>query len=144
MLTVWHRRGVPPSAWRFRGIFRYVLPLTDLLFLWFGVVGWNNGIRSVLEVTSIQWQTWWSLGIALSAAGAFVGVVLPSLWKLELVSKVFLVGLVSAYVALFLARGLEDPLVAATAGLIVILILLPMWRIADLSVTLRRWRKRIS
>jgi len=144
MLTVWHRQGIPPSAWRFRGIFRYVLPLTDLLFLWFGVVGWNNGIASLQEATSNQWQTWWSLAVAISAVGAFVGVAFPALWKLELMSKVFLVGLVSAYVALFLLRGISEPLVAATAGLIVILILLPMWRIADLSVTLRRWRRRVS
>lgn len=141
MLTVWHRRGVPPSAWRFRGIFRYVLPLTDLFFLWFGIVGWNNGVRSVIEATSVQWQTWWSLGIAVSAAGAFVGVALPRLWRIELASKVVLIGLVSAYIALFLLRGSEDPLVAATAGLIVILILLPIWRVLDLSRTLNLGKK---
>lgn len=133
--SVWGPSGVRPEDWRFRGIFRFVLPLTDVFFLWFGGVGWNNGIVSVTEAAGATWQTWWSAGIALSALTAFVGVSFPRLWLVELCGKIPLVGLVSAYVALYLGRGFSDPNVTALAGLICILILLPVWRIGDLGFT---------
>lgn len=131
--TVWSRNGVTADDWRFRGIFRFVLPVTDLLFLWFGVVGWVNGINSVRDAAGDVWQTWWSAGIAVSALIAFVGVAFPRLWGIEMGAKIMLVALVSGYVALYLARGLADPNITALAGLMVILILLPVWRLADLG-----------
>ena len=133
--TVWHRDGVRPEDRRFRGIFRYVLPLTDILFLFFGIVGWHNGIRSVEQAAGEEWQTWWSLGIALAAFIALVGVSFPRLWLVELAGKIPLIALVTVYEWVLLARGLDDPRVMATAGLIVILILLPVWRVADLGFT---------
>lgn len=131
--SVWHRDGLPEQHRRFRGIFRYVLPLSDILFLYFGIVGWHNGIRSVEEAAGQEWQTWWSLGIAVSAFVALVGVSFPKLWLVEVVGKIPLISLVWLYIFLFLARGADDEKVTATAGLIVILILLPIWRVADLG-----------
>jgi len=139
--TVWAPEGVPLSAWRFRNIFRVVLPVTDLLFVWFGIVGWINGVGSVQDATGDRWQTWWSIGLAAFALLAFVGIVFPKLWGLELAAKLPLIGLVSVYVALFLIRGTTEPLVAATAGVIAILVLLPIWRVADLSLILGNWRR---
>lgn len=141
-LTVWGPGGVRAEDWRFRGIFRFVLPATDLIFMYFGIVGWWNGVGSVEDAAGSTWQAWWSLAIALSALGAFVGVGFPKLWLLELCAKLFLIGLVSAYVLLFLARGLSDPLITATAGLIVILILLPVWRVGDLGFV--AWTRGVS
>lgn len=131
--TVWARSGVSAADWRFRGIFRFVLPTTDLLFLWFGVVGWTNGVSSVQTAAGDQWQTWWSAGIAVSALLAFVGVSFPKLWAVELCGKIALVSLVSAYVALYVARSVTDPNITALAGLMLILILVPIWRLADLG-----------
>lgn len=131
--TVWARAGVPARDWRFRGIFRFVLPLTDLLFIWFGAVGWNNGVGSVEQAAGGAWQTWWSAGVTLAAVGCLLGVAFPLLWSLELGARIVLVGLVSGYIALTLSRGLEDPNITALAGLEVILILLPVWRIGDLG-----------
>lgn len=146
--TVWAPNGIRREDWRFRGIFRFVLPFTDIFFLWFGVVGVINGVASVQDVTSASWQTGWSAGIALFSLLAFLGVSFPKLWWLELSGKAFLIGLVTGYIALFLARGFSDPAVLATAGLIVILILLPIWRVGDLATKLGEslvtWRKRRS
>jgi hypothetical protein len=74
----------------------------------------------------------WSAGVALAALGAFVGVAFPKLWGLELASKCVLIGLVSAYVLVAVGNILE-PHASATAGLVVILILLPIWRVGDLG-----------
>jgi hypothetical protein len=118
---------------RARGLYRYGLPIIDILFLYFGVVGFTNGVGSVQEATSNTWQAYWSLGIAFTAGMCWVGVTFPRLWALELAFKCVLIGLVAGYVALFLFRGAHDPLVTATAGLIIILIVLPIWRVGDLS-----------
>lgn len=131
--SVWARDGVPAEYWRFRGIFRFVLPLTDVFFLFFGAVAWNNGLTSVARAAGHEWQTWWSAGIALAALVALVGVSFPRLWVVELCGKVPLIGLVSVYLFVLLRNGIQDPQVLATSGLIVILILLPIWRIADLG-----------
>lgn len=141
-VTVWGPGGVRAQDWRFRGIFRFVLPSTDILFIYFGIVGWWNGVGSVEEVAGSQIQASWSLAIAFFGLAALVGVSFPKLWLIELGGKVVLIGLVSGYVLLFLARGLSDPLVSATAGLIVILILLPAWRVGDLGFV--AWTRGVS
>ena len=130
--SVWSSDGVRPEDRRFRGIFRYVLPLTDVLFCYFGLVGFVNGLRSVQETIG-GLQSWWSLGIAVSALMALVGVAFPRLWALEVAGKIPLIVLVSLYAWVLLGRGLHDPKIVATSGLIFILILLPVWRVADLG-----------
>lgn len=138
---MWGRNGVAPEDWRYRGIYRWVLPLTDTFFFWFGAVGWWNGIGSVEAAASQTWQENWSLAIAIASMIAFVGVIFPKLWWVELIGKLPLIGLVSVYIFLFAARGFTtDPNMLATAGLISILILLPIWRAGDLSFVAWRWR----
>lgn len=138
--SVWARDGVSAADWRFRGLFRWVLPLTDVFFLWFGLAGLYNGIATVRRAASPEWQEWWSAGIALVALVAFIGVSFPRLWWLELAAKGPLIGLVSVYSVIFLVNGVENPLVQATAGLICILIFLPIWRVLDISGRdLRQW-----
>lgn len=131
--TVWAPNGVPADAWRFRGIFRFVLPVTDLLFLYFGAVGWWNGVASVREAAGHTNAAWWSAGIVITAAAAFVGISFPKLWALELAAKIGLIGLVFGYVALYAARIVTDFHTSASAGLVMILILLPLWRVGDLG-----------
>ncbi|MFL2001425.1 hypothetical protein [Microbacterium sp. A1-JK] len=137
--TVWAPHGLDHVPEGYRGLFRWVLPLTDAFFFWFGAVGWWNGIATVETASSQGWQETWSAAIAVFALAAFIGVAFPRLWVLEMVSKLFLVGLISVYIAIFLGRGFADPLVAATAGLICVLILLPVWKLFRLSRQAATW-----
>lgn len=131
--TVWAPNGVPAAAWRFRGIFRLVLPLTDVFFLYFGTVSWWTGVSAVRAATGHEYAAWWSASVALAALGALVGVAFPKLWALELAAKIALVGLIFGYVALFAVRIVTDFHTSASAGLVLILILLPLWRVGDLG-----------
>lgn len=132
--TVWSRAGVPAADWRYRGLYRFVLPSTDLFFCYFGVVGWLNGVLSVRDAAGNTFNTWWSAGIAITAFGALVGVAVPRLWAWEMLAKIGLVGLVFTYVFLSGLRVFTDFRASATAGLVFILILLPLWRLSDLSL----------
>lgn len=139
--SVWGPNGVAPEDWRYRGVYRWVLPLTDTFFFWFGIVGWFNGVNSVQAAASPEWQTYWSLGIAIAAVIAFFGVVFPRLWWVELIGKLPLIGLVAVYVVIFIAQGLtKTPNMLATAGLITILVLLPIWRAGDLGFV--AWKRK--
>lgn len=131
--SVWGPNGVTADAWRFRGIFRVVLPLTDLFFAYFGVVGWLSGIGSVQHATGGHYAAWWAAAIAVSAVGALVGVSFPKLWGIEMAAKIVLVGLIAQYVILFIGRIITDFHTSASAGLVLILVLLPIWRIGDLG-----------
>lgn len=135
--TVWGPHGLDSVPEEYRGIYQWVLPLTDLFFIWFGVVGVVNGVGTVAAAASPGWQAGWSAAIAVSAVLAGVGVAVPKLWRMELAGKLPLVGLVAVYLAVFAVRGWEDPLVLASAGLLCILILTPTWRLFALS---RQWR----
>jgi hypothetical protein len=138
--TVWSREGVSARDWRHRNLYRIVLPYIDLMFIWFGVVGWANGIQTVQDAAGDSWQTGWSAMIAVCAVLALIGISFPHLWAFELAGKVPLIGLVCAYLAIFVARGIADPKVAATAGLFTALVAFPVWRVADISVhDLRPW-----
>lgn len=131
--SVWGSGSLPGVPKRFRPIFRWLLPATDIFFIWFGLAGWINGVGTVQAAASITWQENWSGALAIFAFLALIGVLFPKLWGLELIAKGPLVGLFSVYIVVLGARGIDNPLTAATAGLICVLILLPVWRIWDLS-----------
>lgn len=136
--SVWAPDGVSAADWRFRGIFRWVLPLANLAFAYFGIVGFLNGVGSVQDAAGSAWQLWWSAGITITSVLCFIGVAFPRLWLLELIAKILMVSLVASYIGLYLSRGAHDPQVTAFAGLITVLIYLPIWRIGDLGVI--AWR----
>jgi hypothetical protein len=124
---------VKREDWRYRGQVRFAFPLTDLLFAYFGFTGALLGVGSVQEAAGDEWQLVWSAGIGVAALVAFIGVAFPKLWAVELGGKIMLVALVAPYIVLYAARGIADPHVTAIAGLEIILIIFPIWRIGDLG-----------
>lgn len=130
-------RGITPAddtAWRFRGIFQFVLPLTDAFFAYFGIVGAIHGEAAVAHATGPVWQQIWSAILALGALGALLGVSFPKLWFVELPAKIVLVGAVGVYLYISLAWVYLDFAASASTGVVCILVLLPLWRIGDLGV----------
>lgn len=138
--SVWGPLGVAPDDWRYRNLYRVVLPLTDLFFAYFGIVGWAKGVGSVRDAAGGGYATWWAAAIAVAAIAALIGVAFPRLWWLELIAKIVLVGQVLSYVVLYVVRIITDFSASASAGLVLILILLPAWRIGDLG--LEWWKHR--
>lgn len=138
--SVWSPFGVSENDWRYRNLYRVVLPLTDLFFAYFGIVGWAKGVVSVQNAAGHGYATWWAAAIAVAALVALVGVAFPRLWWLELIAKVVLVGQVLSYVVIYVARIITDFSASASAGLVLILILLPAWRVGDLG--LEWWKHR--
>lgn len=132
--TVWASDGVPSDARRFRNIFRIVLPLTDALFIRFGVVGVRDGLHLVSDGDMHQYGLWWPVCLVLASLASLIGVVFPKLWSLELVGRICMVGLVAGYAAVGVANIFTDANQNALVGLIIILILLQAWRVGDLGL----------
>lgn len=133
-LTVWAPGAIAPEDHRIRYLLRVFLPLTDLGYIYFGIVGAINGLESVQRITSPLWQTGWSSLLALSGLVALVGVAFPRLVTLELIGKAFMIGGISTYLGITVSRGATEANVSAVAGLLFGLVYLPMWRIGDLGV----------
>jgi hypothetical protein len=136
--SIWAPGNIRPDDWRFRGIFRYVLPGNNLIFLYFGVVGFINGVGSVTDATSAAYAAFWSASIAIVSLVCLIGVSFPKLGAVELAGKLVLIGLVALYVAVLAVRSLDVITSQATAGLLVMLVTLPIWRVLDLGVQLRK------
>ena len=142
--SIWASGNIRPEDWRFRGIFRVVLPVGNLIFLYFGVVGFARGVGSVTDATNTTYAAFWSGAIALASLACLVGVAFPKLGKLELGAKIVLIGLVASYVAVLTARSFEVPGSQATAGLMSALIVLPVWRVLALGFQLRKQKRVIE
>lgn len=141
-ISVWGLDGVPEEDRRIRGLLRWVLPILDIAFIWFGLAGWWAGLATVEHATSVGWQQYWSMGIAITSFVALVGVSFPRLWYIEIMGKAPLVGLVFVYLILFISKSTTDPLLWATAGLYCTFALLPIWRLSDLGYIW--WRRRVE
>lgn len=142
--TVWEPGALDDTPPEYRSIFRFWLPLVDIIFMWFGFVGVVNGIESVQRALTPAGQMTWSAVIGLSATAALVGISRPTWWLIELTGKTILIGFASFYVALWAGRGLADPGITATAGVYLLFIFLPMWRAVNLGsqVWQRFWARR--
>lgn len=138
--TIWGPDGVPERDRRMSGILRWVLPLIDISYIWFGVAGYINGLATLEAATTQTWQEYWSAGLALAALTALVGLVIPKLWPAEVIGKSFLIGFIVIYLILFLNRSTTDPPLVATAGLYLSFVWLPIWRLGDLGFVWWKWR----
>lgn len=106
--TIWHPRAIPPEEWKFRNLKRVWLPIYDLIAIWAGVqaVAYGSSILNRLFPPSLVDV----LGVALAVAATvcLAGVIFPHLWKVEIVGKVLLVGLIAGYITMILLFG-ENP-----------------------------------
>lgn len=133
LATVWAPGALREEDQRIRHLLRVFLPLTDLGYIYFGVVGAVNGLASVERATSGQWQRGWSIVLAVSGLMALIGVAFPRLVSLEMVGKALMIGGISTYLSIMVIRGASEANVTAIAGLLFGLVYLPMWRIGDLG-----------
>lgn len=142
--TVWEPGALNDTPPEYRSIFRFWLPLVDIIFIWFGVVGVTNGIDSVKRALSPDIQLVWSGLLAIAAALALVGIAVRRYWALELAAKTVLITLVSLYLAVSAGRSVNEPGVAATAGVLFIIVFFPFWRATNLGTKVwqRFWARR--
>jgi hypothetical protein len=130
--TVWAPDALPRVQARFRWIFRVLLPVVDVVFILFGVVGFIIGSR-VVETYTLHWyNAFWSATIGLAAIMALVGVVMMFDW-VEMLAKLVLVVSVVWYTVLLAVSAADDSPSALLSIIVAVGFgLVPVARILDL------------
>lgn len=96
--SIWHPDAIPPDEWKYRNLKRVWLPLYDLIAVYCGLTAftWGSPILNRLFHGSLVDAL--SAAMIASAMVCLIGVAFPALWRVELVGKILLVGLVAGYV----------------------------------------------
>lgn len=97
--SIWAPGMIPPDEWKFRNLKRVWLPLYDLIAVFCGVQAFLSGsplLNALFPADLID-----VLGVMMAAAAlvCLAGVAFPRLWLVEIVGRIILVGMISAYVA---------------------------------------------
>lgn len=109
LLTVWHRKGVPPEDWKYRRLVRLWLPVYYAIALYTGLVGLIFGSPLLNRLFPEATTDITTSAFALVAALALIGVVVPRLWRVEVVGTIILAGLVAAYIVTISVYGNKGP-----------------------------------
>jgi len=131
-LTVWGRESIPPTELRFRGLTRFVLPVTDIsVVVWAVVMVSTANLPVISHQVGHSFSVWWACSVAATSFVAFVGVCIPKLWGFELVGRIVYVALIAGFLATRV--NLTNPEMVASTVLSATLLWLPGWRVSDLG-----------
>ena len=107
--TVWHRDGIPAEDWKYRRLVRVWLPLYDVIAVLTGLAGLLYGSPLLNKLFSEEITNVVAGMFVVVATAALMCVIFPCLWPAEIVAKVLLVGMVSAYIFTILVYGSQGP-----------------------------------
>lgn len=107
--TVWHRDGIPAEDWKYRRLVRVWLPLYDVIAVLTGLAGLLYGSPLLNKLFSEEITNVVTGMFVVVATAALMCVIFPCLWPAEIVAKVLLVGMVSAYIFTILVYGSPGP-----------------------------------
>lgn len=107
--TVWHKDGIPAEDWKYRRLVRVWLPFYDVIAVLTGLAGLLYGSPLLNKLFSEDATDIVTGLFVVVATAALMCVIFPSLWPAEIVAKVLLVGMVSAYIFTILVYGSPGP-----------------------------------
>lgn len=146
LASVW---GLPVSLedQRTTGLFRYGYPWADVCLILFGVGGMFYGVPALRVAFSDQYAQVWSGTIAAVSLVCLIGVAFPTkFWRVELVAKAFLVGLLAVYGGAIMLAGFlvepDDYGRSAVGWMPLALLGLLVWRVFDILKQRDARRKR--
>ena len=90
---------IPPDEWKFRNLKRVWLPLYDLIAVFCGVQAFLFGSPLLNILFPADLIDVLGVMMAVAALVCLAGVAFPRLWLVEIVGRVILAGMISAYVA---------------------------------------------
>lgn len=107
--TVWHRDGIPVEDWKYRRLVRVWLPFYDAIAIFTGLVGLLFGSPILNKLFSEDTTNVVTGLFVIVATAALVCVIVPRFWPMEIVAKVLLVGMATAYIYTILIYGSPGP-----------------------------------
>lgn len=100
--TIWHPDAIPLDEWKYRNLKRVWLPVYDAIAIAAGVQAIIFGSTLLNRMFPPEIVDAFGIAMVLIATVCLFGVVFPRLWRVEIVGKVLLVGLIAGYVTTIL------------------------------------------
>lgn len=124
--TIWHPDAVPDAEFKYRNLRRVWLPLFDALSVWIGFLAVQYGSTLLNEMFPVVAVDMAGSIFTLAATLALVGVVLPRLFRAEIVGKVVMVSLLGTYSVIIWASFLAGEVQSGfVAGMLMLPLILP-------------------
>lgn len=96
--SIWAPDAIPEEEWKYRNLKRVMFPLFDILMICAGISAHVGGIWAISEFFPRAAVDWFALTVIAAGVISLIGVVFPSQWRLEILGKVSLFGLLTAYI----------------------------------------------
>lgn len=110
--SIWAPDAIPIGEWKYRHLERVWLPIYDVLAIWAGVDAVLFGSRLLYRLFDQNVVDLVGALFAVVGVMCLLGVVFPRLWAVEVVGKLILVGMVTAYafaIVLYLPPAQSEP-----------------------------------
>lgn len=101
--TIWHPSAIPPDEWKFRNLKRVWLPLYDVIAIFAGVQAVLFGSDLLNRIFAPVLVDVLGGVFIVVACVCLLGVSFPRLWRVEIVGKVILVGMIAGYITAILS-----------------------------------------
>lgn len=134
--TVWAKDAIPDDEWTTRHLRRIILPIADLLFIAAGILAAVFGIPAMGEFFPDLIIDCAAYSLAALGVVCLVGVSFPKLWRIEVVGKSGIVGLLVGYsTSLLLLTAEGDDRRGFAIAISLVAALVPVTRLLMLSDT---------
>jgi hypothetical protein len=121
--SIWHPRAIPLAEWKYRHIKRLWLPLYDVGIFCAAVAGVVFGVPAIEEFYTKALLDTVAVFVMVAAVACLAGVAFPGLWRLEVIAKSCVLGVLFIYAfALVVLTADGDP----NRGFVAIIALLAM------------------
>lgn len=107
--SIWAKGAIPAGERKYAiPLKRFMLPVFDAAMVVAGVYAVRSGIPSIHELMPITASVGFGYGFILVAIACLVGVAFPGLWKIELVGKIIMFGLLGLYLLCLRVLAADD------------------------------------
>lgn len=105
--SIWAPGAIPEEEEKYRSLKTVMFPVIDILFILGGFSAARHGIPAISEFFDDSIVDLFSYLLSFAAFLAFVGIAFPSQWRIEIMGKSVIFGLISAYISSLLVLTLQ-------------------------------------
>lgn len=140
--TIWHPDAIPVDEWKYRSLKRVWLPLYDAAAFCAGLWAWWFGSPILHRLFTPDMTDLLGGLLAVAAAVCFLGVALPSLWRVEIAGKLVLMMLLAGYaLTIIVFRTNPEPEALFVVFILALGIPLPFFRLTLLGEEIKERRE---
>lgn len=140
LLSIWAPDAIPADEWKYRNLKRVMFPVIDFIFILGGISAAYYGVPAISEFFPELVVNSFSALLCTTAFICFLGVSFPRQWRLEILGKTILFGLIVGYItALFILTAVGEGNRGFVLAIALVAICPIAWRLTLLG---SEWQER--